>query len=91
MNPTGIRIFEFVTEQNESFLEFIEVVFVNKKHGKALYLNLIDDIYGNLLSTAEYRYEFLYINEYGNSDWVSQSDEEFKKLVRREIDIDFRY
>lgn len=83
MNPKGVKIFEFIPEQN-IFIKFIKVIFVNEKYGKELYINLVDDIYGNLLSKTEYKYEFLYGNE-----WLPRSYEEFKLLARGELEIDF--
>ena len=83
MKPTGIRIFEFIPEQN-SFVKFIEIIFVNEKYGKELYLTLIDDAYSALLSKTEYKFEFLY----GNS-WNPESKEMFKRLAKDDIDFDY--
>jgi hypothetical protein len=83
MKPIGVRIFEFIPEQN-IFLKFVEIIFVNEKYGKELYLNCVDDAFGALLTKTEYKYDFLY-----GKEWFSVSKEMFKKLAWDEIDIDF--
>ena len=83
MKPTGVRIFEFIPEQN-SFVKFIEIIFVNEKYGKELYLTAIDGAYSVLLSKTEYKYEFLYAR-----DWIPESKEMFKRLAKDDIEIDF--
>ena len=83
MKPIGVRIFEFIPEQN-LFIKFVEIIFVNEKHGKEIYVDFIDDAYGILLSKIEYKYEFLY-----GKEWVGESKEMFIKLSKGEIELDF--